>query len=483
MNRHSYLRWSAPLPPVALLIYLFMAGCAAVGPNYKRPDVTTDAQFRSQVGPTEANSLADLPWWKVFDDKALQDLITQALTDNYDLEAALARIAQARALVTVARADLYPQFGYEASAVREKSFFPFEFGGRSGNITYNSFELALNSTWELDLWGRIRRTEESARAQLFAQQDIRRGVMLTLVSDVATSYFRLIELDRQLGIATESADVYKRTLALFSQRFDAGRDSRLAVVRAQAAYDSSRVNIAQLNRAIAQQENAISVLLGTQPRAIARGAVLTQQRTPKTPLGQTTEIINRRPDILQAEHTMMAANAEVGVAVANFYPRIGLSALFGGQAPHIEDVFDRNFNIWQIGGGLAGPIFQGGRLRANYDANKAFWDESIAQYKKTIVGAFREISDALIAQQTLEAQRAALESQVRALRDSVDLATTRYTVGRASYFEVLQAQQELFPSEQALAQTQRDQLLAVVNLYKALGGGWNLDDAAWPQPK
>jgi multidrug efflux system outer membrane protein len=203
---------------------------------------------------------------------------------------------------------------------------------------------------------------------------------------------------------------------------------------------------------------------------------------PATPVGLTSDLLQRRPDIMQAEQVMIGANAEIGVAVANYYPRIGLSALYGGQGVDVSDLFKSNFSIWSIAAGLTGPIFQGGRLKATVQAQQAFWDESIAQYKKTVTGAFRETSDALIAQQTLVTQRTALEGQVKANREAVDLATQRYTGGRASYFEVLDAEQSLFPSENALAQTQRDQLIAVVSLYKALGGGWNLKDEEWNQP-
>jgi len=456
-----------------------IAGCK-VGPEYRRPDATPPKDFRSQVASTEAGSLADLPWWQVFNDKALQGLITQALAGNYDLKVAVARIEQARAQVAVVRADLYPQVGYQANAAREKSFIPLP--QLHGNVTYNSFQAAVNAAWELDVWGRIRRSTDAATASLYAQEDVRRGVMLALVSDVAANYFLLIELDRQLAIARESATVYQRTLDLFNQRFQAGMDSKLGVVRAQAAYDSSTAAIAALNRAITQQENAICVLLGTYPRTIERGTQLPQQVMPATPVGLTSDLLQRRPDIMQAEQVMIGANAQIGVAIANYYPRIGLSALYGGQGVEVSDLFKSNFSIWSLAAGLTGPIFQGGRLKAGVQAQEAFWNESIAQYKQTITVAFRETSDALIAQQTLVTQRSALESQVQANREAVDIATQRYTGGRASYFEVLDAEQSLFPSEDALAQTQRDQLVAVVNLYKALGGGWNLKDEEWPQP-
>jgi len=448
-----------------------------VGPDYKRPDPAPVEEFRSQIGPAENASLADLPWWGVFKDPQLQQLVAGALAHNYDLQLAVARVDQARSLVWVAASPLYPQAGYQVFAGRERTFVPLENAG--GNLTFNAFGALLNATWEIDVWGRIRRSTEAARANLFAQEDVRRGVMLTLVSEVATGYFRLLELDRELAIAQESSKTYKETLDLFTQRFQFGKDSKLPVERAQAAYDSSTADIAALRRAIVQQENALSILLGAYPKEIERGIGLTEQSMPDAPVGLTTDLLRRRPDIMQAEHTMVGANAEIGVAVANFFPRIGITALYGGQSPNIGDVFDSSFSIWNIAGGFAGPLFQGGRLIESYYAQEAFWDQTIAQYKQTILVAFQEVSDSLIAEQTLVDQRTALMHQVDSLREAVDLSLLRYSAGRASYFEVLEAEQLLFPAEDALAQTQRDQLLAVVDLYKALGGGWNLSDVEW----
>lgn len=452
-----------------------------VGPSYKEPKVTPTERFRSEIGPSQAQSLADLPWWMVFKDKTLQSLIATALVHNYNLQVAAARVQEARALVGVSASPLYPQIGYQGFAGREKAFVPLEETG--GNITYNAFGGLFSLVWELDVWGRIRRSTEAARANLFAQEDIRRGVMLTLVSDVAGSYFQLLELDRELQIAQQSARTYKETLDLFIQRFRMGRDSKLPVVRAQAVYDSSLASISRLHRLIIQQDNVISVLMGAFPREVGTGDSLTAQTVPLTPVGLTTDLAQRRPDILAAQQNIIAANAEVGVAVANFFPRIGLSALYGGQSQDIGEVVNNSFSIWNIFGNITGPIFQGGRLLDTYYARQAYWNGTIAQYKQTVISAFREVSDALIAQQTLITQRVAQEDQVASLKEAVDLALLRYKVGRASYFEVLEAEQQLFPAEDALAQTQRDQLIAIVDLYKALGGGWKLSDATWTSRK
>ncbi|HEY1961517.1 MAG TPA: efflux transporter outer membrane subunit [Rhizomicrobium sp.] len=455
--------------PVWLLPAMIVAGCT-VGPEYTKPEVAVPAVFRAQITPAEAASFADLPWWSVFHDTVLQGLVTEALASNYDLQIAVARIEQARAKVEEVDSQSKPQVGYGATATGEKVVVP---GKKSlDSVTYGSFAGLLSASWELDIWGRIRHQTESAQANLLGQQYVRHGIILTLVSDVAADYFQLLELDRELAIANGSAEAYRKTLDLFTLRYGAGKDSRLPVERARAAYQSSLADIHDLNRRIGQQEDAISILLGAYPKAISRGHGLTDQSVAATPVGSTTALLRRRPDILEAEQGMIAANADIGAAVADFYPKIGLSTFLGGQGVGVGGLWG-GFGIWNLAAALAGPIYSGGRLEAVYKERQAFWDETVAQYRQTIVGAFRDTSDALIAQQNLGPQRVALEGQVGALHHSVDLALLRYQAGRASYFEVLEAQQLLFPAEDLLAQVQREQLIAVVNLYKALGGGWD----------
>ena len=479
MTKENLKIRSASRLAAALAAGLTTAGCM-VGPDYARPEVVQPGEFRSQIGPAEAQSFADLPWWDVFNDPALQALINEALANNHNLVIAATRIEQARALLGVSRSELYPQVGYEATEGLEQTLVPEP--GSVDTVDFGSIGGVLNAAWELDVWGRIRRSNEAARANLFATEEVRRGIMLTLVSDVAAGYFRLLRLDRELAIAEESTSVFRNTLNLFTLRFEAGRDSRLPVERARALLDSSVARTADLRREIGQQENALSVLVGGYPRAIERGAPLTAQRLPETPVGLTTDLLRRRPDIRQAEQNMIRANAEVGVAVANFYPRIGLSSLLGGVEVNGEGGLDGSFGIWNILGNLAGPLFTGGRLESIYDQRRAFWDETVAQYRQTILVAFRETSDALVAQQTLAQRRAALETQVQALRAAAELARVRYRAGRASYFEVLEAEQNLFPVEDELAQVQQAQLVETVNLYKALGGGWRLPDDQWAHP-
>ena len=456
----------------AVLAPLLMNACT-VGPEYKKPEITPPSNFRTQTAESGAQSIGDMPWQSIFSDKALQTLIAESLANNNDLRVAVARIQQARAMVEVARSQGIPQFGYQGTAEGGRGAAPENETVRP--VTFGNFSGLLTAAWELDVWGRIRRTNEAAQANLLGQEGIRRGVMLTLVSDIAANYFRLIALDQELGIARESAQVYKSTLDLFTLRFEAGRDSKLPVERAQSAYDSSTAAIHDLTRQISQLENAISTLVGAYPKAIPRGTPLDTQAIPETPLGSTTALLQRRPDILEAEQKMIAANAEIGVAAANFFPKIGLSAFVGGQGISVAGT-TAGFGIWGAALDLAGPIFSGGRLEGIYHQRQAFWDETVAQYKQKILVAFHETSDALVARQTLVSREVAVQSQVRALQHSADLALDRYRSGRASYFEILEAQQQLFPAKNVLAQTKRDQLVAVVNLYKALGGGWTPDE-------
>ena len=452
-----------------------LAGCV-VGPKYERPQTAPPPQFRGQTTPAEAASIADQPWWSVFQDKALQALIQEGLANNYDLKIAITHIEQARALVAVAASEGKPQVGYQTSITGQTGFTVDPVG--IGTITYGTIGGALSAAWEIDLWGRIRHSTEAARAELLSREDVRRGVMLSLVTDIATGYFRLVELDRELAIARDSERVFGHTLDFFTDRYKAGRDSDLPVQRTQANYEASHSKVQDLLREIAIQENALSVLVGAYPKDIPRGEVLTVQTMPEAPLGATTALLERRPDILAAEQQMVRANAQVGVAMANYFPRVGLSALGGGIGAILNDTFN-GFGFWGVALDVAGPIFTGGRLQAEERQRRAEWDEMVVQYKKTVIIAFQETSDALAAQQTLVGRRTALESQVAALQRSVDLAQDRYDSGRANYFEVLEAQQQLFPAEAELAQTQRDQLLAVVSLYKSLGGGWNLPDEQW----
>ena len=454
---------------------LTLSACA-VGPNYKRLQVQTPPAYRGDEAPIGAKSLADLPWWDVFQDPALEELIDQTLTNNYDLRIAASRVEQARYFVGVTRADMMPQLGYEGSAQRGK-----QLGGIGSNKTTNAFLGAFQMAWEVDIWGRIRRATEASLANLLAVEDVRRGVILTLVTSVAQAYLELRELDLELEIAQRTRDSFQQTLDLFTRQLRGGVGNKLATSRAEAALASTLATIPDIERLIVAKENQISILLGRPPGPIARGTALTEQSdSPDVPAGLPAALLERRPDILQAEQTIVASNALVGVAIADFLPRIGLTSLYGGQSTELENLVKGSGNVWTIGATMAGPVFQGGRLYYNYKGSVAAWEEARLAYEQTVLNALGEVSNTLVARQKFGAARVDLERQVAALQDAVRLATLRYTGGLAGYYEVLDAQQQLFPAENSLARTRLNQLVSVIQLYRALGGGWRAEEERHP---
>ncbi len=467
---------------LALGLLALAAGGCAVGPDFVRPEPVVPPAYRGEVAPAEAASFADQAWFDVFQDATLRGLIDDALTNNYDLRTAAARVEQAQHQVGVTRSELFPQVGYNGAAQRGSSFI----GANTSNQTFNTFLGSFNLAWEIDVWGRIRRATEASEAVLYATDDVRRGVVLSLVSGVAGSYFTLQELDLELEIARRTTENFSETLDLFTRRFKGGVDSKLSVERARAARAQAAATIPQLQQQIVQQENAICTLLGRPPGPIPREPLLTLRALPpQTPPGLPSELLRRRPDILQAERLIEASNAQVGVAVANFFPRIGLTTLYGGQSSDLENVIKTPGVIWAVAGSMLGPIFQGGRLTEAYRAQVADWEASKAIYEQTVLTALGEVSNALIAQQKQEEVRVEQEVQVAALRESVRLALLRYNGGLSTYFEVLEAQQQLFPAELQLAQTDLARVLAVVDLYRSLGGGWEANDMSvdpgfWP---
>lgn len=455
-------------------VFCFLTGCAAIGPNYQRPPLTPPEIYRNQITASEATSFADLPWWDVFQDSALKTLVEEAVTNNYDLRIATTRIEQARARAGVAHAEFFPQIGYRGTVGRSRGASQ-SFVGIPSGMEDNIFAGLLDLAWEIDVWGRIRRSNEAALAELFASAEFRRGVVLSLVSEIAQAYFELRELDLELAIAQRTTASFQKTLDLFTKRLELGVASKLETARAEAALALTASTIPNLERRITAKENQISILLGRNPGPIARGAALTEQMmTPQTPPGLPSQLLERRPDIRLAEQLLVSANAQIGVAQANFFPRIGLTSLYGGASSDIENIVKGSGNIWAVTGQLAGPIFQGGRLYENYRGAVAQWEGAKLQYQQSVITALQEVSDALTNQHKLAEAQKNLERAVAALQESVRLSTLRYTSGLAEYFEVIEAQQQLFPAENALAQTRRDQLTAVVQLYRALGGGWSM---------
>ena len=461
---------------LAASLALALAGCA-VGPNYRRPETASPDAFRGQEGPTEVASLADLPWWEVFQDPVLQGLIHQALTGDYELQTAAQRVEQARSLVGVERSPLFPQVGYEADAARGKNAFLGTLTPGSG--TGNNFLAALNASWEIDLWGRIRRSTEAARAEFLGSEAFRRGVWLSLVSNVAQAYFELCELDLELEIARHTVESFQETQRLFDRQYRGGVASRLQPLRAEAALAQAAAAIPSLEAQIVAKENELSVLLGRAPGPIPRGATLVEQSVPpEVPAGLPASLLERRPDLVESEQTLAAANARVGVTIAEFLPRIGLTAVYGSVSPELHNLLEKGTNVWFIAAQAAGPIFQGGRHYYSYRAAKAQWEQARLQYQQNVLIALGEVSNALVARQKLAEVRDQEARQVEALQESVRLSRVRYLGGLASYIEVLDAQLQLFPAENALAQAERDLRLTTVQLYKALGGGWWLDPAS-----
>ncbi|HET7379635.1 MAG TPA: efflux transporter outer membrane subunit [Gaiellales bacterium] len=467
----------------AVLAGALLGGCA-LGPNYKRPAVAEPPSFRGQA-TAEAASFADAPWWEAFHDPALQALITEALHNNYDVRLAAARVQEARANVKVARSELFPSLDYGATAGRAR----LPLGGLNlpdgtNHITTDVFVADMTMSWELDIWGRVRRSNEAARATLFATGEARRGVWLTLVSDLARAYFELLALDVQLQIARESTQAYQRTYDIFLDRFKFGTASQLETSRALGALGGAQATIPQLESQIVAKENQISILLGKAPGPIPRGqAMYAQPIAPAVPAGLPSTLLERRPDLRQAEQQLVAANARIGVAKAEFFPKLSLTALFGAASPELHALTGGGATVWAVAGMLSGPLFNAGRTTGRYRASIAQWEQARLQYEQSMLVALREVSDSLTALAKLSDAEAGQDTAVKALQAAVEHATDRYRQGLAGYFEVLEAQQQLYPAETTLAQIRRNRLTAYVELYKALGGGWKLSDADWAGPE
>jgi len=463
----------------SLVVAALLSGCA-IGPDYKRPAVARPETFRGQA-TAEAASLADVPWWEAFQDPILKGLIQDALRSNYDVRIAAARVQEARANLGVARSDYFPSLDYVVGASKGR-MLPGVLGGVGPRAPEAStfYSATMSMSWELDIWGRIRRSNEAARATLLSTEDARRGVWLTLVSDLAQAYFQLLALDVQRQIARDSTQAYQGTYDLFLDRLNLGIASKLETSRALGALGEARATIPQLERDIVARENQISILLGKAPGPIPRGQPMYQQPVvPAVPAGLPSALLERRPDLRQAEQQLVAANARIGVAKAEFFPKLSLTSLFGTASPEVSALTARPAPLWAVAGMFSGPLFNAGRTLGTYRASIAQWEQARLQYEQAVLTALREVSDALTALAKLTDAEAAQDTAVRALADAVDHATDRYRQGLASYYEVLEAQQQLYPAQTTLAQIRQDRLLAHVRLYKALGGGWSLSDAQW----
>jgi len=441
--------------------------------------VNAPTVYRDQSSPALQPSLADLPWWDLFKDETLKGLVATSLTNNYDLAAAVARVEQARQVSAQAMAQYFPAISYLSITSYGHNQFT---GSPSSNMPgAQGFLLGIvAATWEADVWGRIRRTNEAASAQYLATEEARRGVMLTLASDVSQAYFELLGLRLQLEIARETTQTYTATLQLFTERSQGGLGNALQTSRAASDLATAAASIPALERLVALKENQISILIGKNPGPIETRVKLLEETVPlEVPAGLPSALLERRPDVLSAEQRLRAANAQIGVAMTAYFPQIGLTTFFGKLSTPLSILSSGMTNAWSIGVSVAGPIFQAGAIRAQNRQAVAAWQEARAEYEQTALNAFRDVSDALIAREKYDTARLERTRAVLYGQEAVDLSLMRYTYGLSSYNEVLEAQQRLFPAQLALAETEINRRLVIVQLYKALGGGWNLTDAQW----
>jgi multidrug efflux system outer membrane protein len=454
------------------LVVLLLSGCA-VGPNYKRPSVDVPGAYRGaspqQATQSAPESLADLKWWEVFQDKQLQDLIHTALQQNYDVRIAAKRILEAQAQVGITRADQLPTVNAGAQSNDQRSarakLFP--------EFQTSAHEVDLSLAWDLDFWGKYRRATESARANLLATEWNREAVITTLVSDVASAYFQLRELDLELEIARRTLASRQDSLRITQMLANGGATSMLDVRQAEQLVFTAAGTIPDVERRIEQQENFISTLLGSNPGPVARGMKLTEQpHMPEVPAGLPSSLLERRPDIRQAEAQLIAANAQIGVAKADYFPQINLTANSGFQSSALSSLFTGPAGLWNFGGSLAQPIFAGGRIRSNVRFSEARQQEAALVYQQTIQQAFLGVSDALVEYRKDREFREQQEQLAFSAQDAARLSETRYRGGATSYLEVLTNETNYFNAELGLAQAQLNELVGLVRIYRNLGGGW-----------
>jgi outer membrane protein, multidrug efflux system len=461
-----------------IVLSFVLAGCA-VGPNYKRPTVDVPGAYRADpavtgadpavTGAHTAGSLGDAKWWTVFQDPTLGDLIRTALQQNYDVRIAAERVVQAQAQLGITRADQFPTLsaGANLNSTRNPKtpIFP--------TYQLNTGELNLSAAWELDFWGKYRRATEAARANLLASEWGRRAVVDTLISNVANAYFELRSLDLELDISRNTLKSRQDSLNLTQVLEQHGSTSLLDVRQSEQLVYTASETIPDLERRIEQQENLISILLGRNPGPIARGLALTDQPHPPTvPAGLPSELLERRPDIRQSEQQLIAANAEIGVAKAAYFPDISLTALGGFQSDALTRLFSGPAGLWNVGPALTQPIFTAGKIRSNVRLSEAVQQQSLLTYQQTIQQAFRDVSDSLIAYQKDREFREQQELLTASAQDATRLADVRYKSGVASYLEVLTNDTNYFSAELNLAQARLNELTDLVHLYNALGGGW-----------
>ena len=447
-----------------------LAGCL-MGPDYRRPPVVTPGTF--QYAAKDAADTADTQWWTQFRDPVLDQLIAEGLAHNSNIAIAVANVEQAAALLTQSRSPLFPQLGYAATGERQRSLEPaFASLLRNYPNPSTAYEAALSASWEIDLWGRIRRQSEAALANLLATDEARRGVILSLVASVANSYLQLRGLDAQLQVARKTLSTYGESVRLFELQFKYGQVSKMNVVQAQSQYESAAAQIPLLESQIAQNQNALAVLIGRDPGPIARGKSVDELALPPVPAGLPSALLEQRPDLLQAEQALVAANAQIGAARALYFPVISLTGAFGGASSELSNLFKGSARVWNYSGSLVGPIFTFGAVSGQVAQAEAGQKAALLNYQLAIRNAFADVDNALVANQKLQEQLAAQQRLVVALTEYARLARLQYDGGYTGYSTVLQAEQTLFPAELNLASLRASLFASAVNIYKAMGGGW-----------
>ena len=456
--------------PVVIGLSCFLMSCA-MGPDYERPKTDMAESFRMADASLDAPSIANLPWWELLRDEPLQQLMRIALEENKDLQRAVAVVDEFQARALIARSDYLPGMSVSGNAPSLGRKTIFLFPGFANPFNYY---LQGTLTWELDLWGRVRRSNEAARADLLSKEENRRAVVLQLVSGVAESYFNLLQFDMQMDIAKRTLQSWEESVRIAQARLKQGMTSRLDTDQFEAERANAAARMAELERQMVQAENQLSVLLGRKPFSIPRGRALTDQvMPPAVPPGLPSELLQRRPDLLQAEQQLAAATARIGAAKAERFPKISLTGLLGVASPQLSQLFTDPASFGVAGVGLAAPLLNGQVLGFQQEAAEAQARQAVAQYEQTVLTAFREVEDSLVAVRTVRVQTDAQQQQVTALQSALKLAELRYKGGLANYLDVLVARRNLFEAELSLTGTRRLHLVSVVQLYKALGGGWS----------
>jgi len=454
----------------ALLTLVILGGCV-VGPDYRRPAVDMPQSWR--IEEKEARGTANTLWWEQFGDAALNELITIAIRENKDIKVASYRVEEFRAQYIVARAPLFPQVNGEASIqesrLTELGQEPLTPQVENPATIYGT---SLNATWEIDLWGQLRRATEAARAELLSTEEARKTVVLTLVTSVAGAYIDLRDLDRQLEIAQKTAKTREEYYRVFRLRFQEGYISELELSQVKSQYEEALATIPAIEKAIAQQEDALSILLGRNPGPIPRGKGIDELTLPAVPSGIPSDLLNRRPDIRQAEQDLIAANARIGIAKAQYFPSISLTGAFGVSGIQLSKLFSGPAQAWNWTAPVTAPIFTGGAISGQVKSAEAVQQQSLVRYQQSIQKAFREVNDALVDQKRSREQLEAQGRQVEALRTYARVARQRYNNGYTSYIEVLDAERSLFNAELSYTETKGTLFQALVNVYKAMGGGW-----------